>query len=272
MIEIGLIGGGFTHAHSSTDWKKPTKLTFCSNQLKDVTCFVDEAIVPNIGLKGIKKIGWVLESSAIQPHTVNDIIRYSKEISDSYEFIISHDKRIVDLAPNFYYLPPHGYWVGQYGQPEPQIYPKTKLCSMVTSNKRMCPGHDFRLGWMKKLQDHVDLYGRGFNDFKYKEDALADYLFSVTIENDSYETYWTEKILDCFVCGTIPIYHGAPDIGDYFNMDGVILLTDDFDIKSLTPELYLSKEDAIIDNFKRALQYNVIEDLMWDKYIYKLYE
>ena len=135
----------------------------------------------------------------------------------------------------------------------------------------MCSGHNFRLSWMEKLQDQVDLYGRGFNDFKYKEDALADYLFSVTIENDSYETYWTEKILDCFACGTIPIYHGAPDIGDYFNMDGVILLTDDFDIKSLTPELYLSKEDAIIDNFKRALQYNVIEDLMWDKYIYKLY-
>jgi hypothetical protein len=81
-------------------------------------------------------------------------------------------------------------------------------------------------------------------------------MFSVTIENDEYETYWSEKILDCFACGTIPVYHGAPDIGDYFNMDGIILLTDDFKVSDLTPELYYSKMDAIKDNFERTLKYD----------------
>lgn len=262
MKSIGLIGGGFQHAYSSTWWKKPTKFTWSKGQVEDITCFVDEAIMPNIGKTDTKKIGWVVESSAIISNVVNDIINNWEAISDAYEFIIAHDRRIVDLAPNFYYLPPHGYWVEQ-----PQIYPKTKLCSMITSNKRMCPGHDYRLGWMEKLRGKVDLYGRGFNNFEIKEEALADYLFSVTIENDSYETYWSEKILDCFVCGTIPIYHGAPDIGDYFNMDGIILLNSDFDINSLTPELYLSKEVAIIDNYHRALEFNTIEDIMWNRYI-----
>ena len=34
-------------------------------------------------------------------------------------------------------------------------------------------------------------------------------MFSVCIENDVYDTYFTEKILDCFATGTIPIYKGT---------------------------------------------------------------
>ena len=32
-----------------------------------------------------------------------------------------------------------------------------------------------------------------------KEVGLCDYMFSVVIENGIYETYFTEKILDCFL-------------------------------------------------------------------------
>jgi hypothetical protein len=53
-------------------------------------------------------------------------------------------------------------------------------------------------------------------------------------------------------------------------LDGIITLLDDFDIKMLTPELYLSKENAIIDNYNRVLNYNVVEDLMWNQYIKNL--
>lgn len=40
-------------------------------------------------------------------------------------------------------------------------------------------------------------------------------------------TYFTEKILDCFTTGTIPIYQGAPDIGDYCNAEGIVVIDDD---------------------------------------------
>ena len=55
-------------------------------------------------------------------------------------------------------------------------------------------------------------------------------MFSIAIENASYETYFTEKLLDCFATGTIPVYYGAPDIGDYFNKDGIIDLSEEFDV------------------------------------------
>jgi hypothetical protein len=234
MNKIGLIGGGFSHAYSSTLWKHPTYFEWSKGQIEDITCFVEEAIVPNINTKG-KKFAWIVESSSIIEGVIDSVIANYKEISESYEFLISHDRRIIGLAPNFYYLPPHGY-----GIETPQIYSKTKLCSMITSNKKMCDGHIFRLDWAHKLSDKVDMYGRGINTFNKKEEALADYLFSVTIENTEYNTYWSEKILDCFCCGTVPVYHGSLDIGDYFNTSGIIKLTDSFNIDQLTPELYLN--------------------------------
>ena len=77
-------------------------------------------------------------------------------------------------------------------------------------------------------------------------------MFQITLENDSYSTYFTEKVTDCFATGTIPVYWGAPDIGDYFNKEGIIDLNDEFDIDSLTPELYQSKLEAVKDNFERV--------------------
>ena len=262
MNRIGLISGYFQHAYSSTLWKKPTHFEWSKENIEDTTCFVDSGIVPNINTKCKRKFAWVVESSTIIPNVVNDIIQNYKAISDSYEFLISHDKRIYGLADNFYYLPPHGYWIEH-----PQIYPKTKLCSMISSAKQFCAGHRYRLDWAQKLYSSLDLFGRDIRTFDKKEDVLNDYYFSVTIENSAYKKYWSEKILDCFATGTIPIYHGDPDIGDNFNMDGVIILTDNFNVNQLSPELYYSKIDAIKDNFNRALQYNVIEDIIWDKFL-----
>jgi hypothetical protein len=111
------------------------------------------------------------------------------------------------------------------------------------------------------------LYGRGFNDIETKDVGLKDYMFSVVIENDSYESYWSEKILDAFVTGTVPIYYGSPDIGKFFNTDGIIMLNDEFDINQLTEKDYYDRMDAIVDNFDRALKFNVIEDLIFEKWI-----
>ena len=92
-------------------------------------------------------------------------------------------------------------------------------------------------------------------------------MFSVAVENDCYETYFTEKILDCFACGTIPVYLGSPDIAEYFNKDGIILLDVNFNIESLNDELYSSKKDAIQENFVKSLEYNVLEDWIYKKYL-----
>jgi hypothetical protein len=91
-------------------------------------------------------------------------------------------------------------------------------------------------------------------------------MFSVAIENASYESYFTEKIQDCFATGTIPIYYGSPDIGKFFNPKGIIILTDDFDLSQLTEELYYDKLDAVKENLEIVENFLINED-----YIYKTY-
>lgn len=138
------------------------------------------------------------------------------------------------------------------------------MISMIASNKRITEGQNLRVQWAEMLEGQVDLYGRGFNEIENKEDGLCDYMFSVVIENGFYESYFTEKILDCFASGTIPVYMGSPDIGKYFNTDGIIQLTEEFDISD---EIYYNKMNAIKDNLERCKQYEVLEDFIFLNYL-----
>jgi len=48
------------------------------------------------------------------------------------------------------------------------------------------------------------------------------------IKNVQEADYFTEKLLDCMLCGTMPIYGGAPNIDEYFDPSGMhICLTYD---------------------------------------------
>jgi hypothetical protein len=103
-------------------------------------------------------------------------------------------------------------------------------------------------------------------EIENKEDGLKDYMFSISIENDTYDTYFTEKILDCFATGTIPIYKGTKKIVEHFNSEGIIFL-DDINIDKLSPELYYSYMDAIKDNFERVKKLYTLDDWIYNKYL-----
>jgi hypothetical protein len=262
MFNINLIGDNFAHAHSSTWWKKSKYFQWMRNMEANISMYIDNAIIQGINVRDNReKYGWILESRVIIPDVISYVKTNYERLFKTYKYIFTHYKELLDLHPNFKFVPAYGFYIE-----EPKIYNKTKLVSMISSNKVMCEGHKYRLKWVDKLKPNLDLYGRGFKEIQKKETGLNDYMFSVAIENDSYNTYFTEKILDCFSVGTIPIYHGSPNIGEYFNIDGIIVLDDDFNIKMLTEELYLSKMDAIKDNYNRVLEMEVTED-----WIYKTY-
>ncbi len=97
---------------------------------------------------------------------------------------------------------------------------KTKMLSLITSNKARYPGHKERMVFiehlMSRLDIPVDLFGRGINPIEDKWQGLAEYKYSLAIENSCASDYWTEKIADCFLTYTLPIYYGCTNIGSYF--------------------------------------------------------
>lgn len=98
--------------------------------------------------------------------------------------------------------------------------PKSKLCSVVCSNKAVTRGHRQRLAFVQRLQeelgDQIDVYGRGFREICDKDEALADYRFHIALENSTHMDYWTEKLADPFLRGCFPIYSGCPNLSAYF--------------------------------------------------------
>jgi hypothetical protein len=92
-----------------------------------------------------------------------------------------------------------------------------------------------------------------------KEEVFGDSMFGIAIENFAHRGFFTEKILDCFLLKTIPIYWGCSNIGDFFNKEGIIKFEtpDDFIYiaNQLTEDYYNSKKQIIEENYQLALQY-----------------
>jgi hypothetical protein len=159
-----------------------------------------------------------------------------------------------------------------------QIYSKSKHVSFITSNKVMTEGHKVRLECAKlvhsKNYNNVDFYGVGIREIKGKIEGLKDYRFSVAIENGIHDNYFTEKILDCFLTGTIPIYKGCKNIGDFFDTQGFIIFDTAEELISilnnLTEEDYKSRLDFIKINFGKAKNYYYTNDILFNKYLKNL--
>ena len=114
-------------------------------------------------------------------------------------------------------------------------FKKSKKCSFIVSY--MDPGlssesiYHQRVGLANQILDSdldIDIYGNnwdtcGLSDERIKgpldnkKDGLLDYLFSVAIENCVESDYFTEKITDCILTGTTPIYYGCPEIDRFFD-------------------------------------------------------
>jgi len=96
---------------------------------------------------------------------------------------------------------------------------KNKNLSCIASNQKQFKGHRDRLNFVRLLKKEIssiDFYGKGSNYVPDKAKGLLPYRFSMAIENSSSPHYFTEKINDCFLCYTVPVYFGCTSIGKYF--------------------------------------------------------
>ena len=57
--------------------------------------------------------------------------------------------------------------------------------------------------------------------------VLQKHKFMICFENTKMETYSTEKIVNPFLSGTIPIYWGSNNVKNIFNTDTILFLKDE---------------------------------------------
>jgi hypothetical protein len=154
---------------------------------------------------------------------------------------------------------------------------KNNFMSIIFSNKKDTIGHKYRhllVQTILRFGLPIDIYGRGctslsnINDSRLKgqfndEEPYKNYKFSIAIENVSLPDYISEKLINCLVYGTTPIYYGAINTDKYFP-DKYIRLTgklkDDLELLRniiSNPESYIKQWDR----YEILKKMNLIEHL-----------
>lgn len=103
---------------------------------------------------------------------------------------------------------------------------KTKTLSIITSDKVITPAQRRRLEFAelvsKTLGADVEWFGSGINPVDTKREALDPFRFHLAMENRIQRHIISEKLYDAFLGWSLPIYWGAPNVGDFFPQDSVL--------------------------------------------------
>ncbi len=109
------------------------------------------------------------------------------------------------------------------------IREKTKFCSLTVSNGDRHPMFKTLFEELQKYKN-VDSGGKWNNNIGGAVDNKYDFdlthKFSIVCENSSAPGYTTEKIVQAFAAGCIPIYWGDPEICKIFNNNAFINISD----------------------------------------------
>lgn len=103
-------------------------------------------------------------------------------------------------------------------QLKPESLHKENNIVWITSNQRSSKGHFKRMQFLDNIKElpFVNLYGRGIKPINDKWQVLNKAKYAIAYENFQSDYYWTEKIADCFLSYTMPIYFGCNKIENFF--------------------------------------------------------
>lgn len=244
---------------TASDTRPTSNITWILKQEKwDITVFTDlylnHPIVDHV--QSDLKIAWLVEPKCIFGFPYEDILRNE----DKFDIIITHDSELLKRPK--YKL--HNFGGTKILDKDAKVYNKTKLINMILSFKRETEGHRLR---HELVRPGIDLWGQEHRTFQYKLEALQDYAFTICVQNSRVDNYFSEALIDCFRTGTIPIYWGCPNIGDYFDEKGIISFSSKEELDSILPNLsfslYESKKPYAYNNLLKAQNYVSVEDSLF---------
>lgn len=242
----------------------------------DTHFYGPEAMTGTLGKPAVK-YGMLTESRTIVPKDY-EVFHRNRGLEKDFRYIFTYDDRILNEIENARFYPvAAGIWNSEMR--EGRYREKDRDLSILSSDKVMCALHRFRLELARlcKREGLADTFGR-FDGGGYVEkvdETLNRYRFSVIIENDVSDYYFSERLTSCFAAQTVPVYLGARRIGDFFNTDGMILLgsADLEEAESLiaecTRERYEAMLPAVLDNYERVKEYVNMQDYLYEHYLMK---
>jgi hypothetical protein len=193
----------------------------------------------------------------------------------NFDYIFTHDQAILNACPNARLYLFGTTWIPPEVYNNINIHGKQLKISCLTGSKELTPAHAYRkmlynqqntipflpVTWFRSSKGMI-MPKLGNNPIigDSKVPLFLDYQYSVVIENCRENNYFTEKLIDCLITKTIPIYYGCPNISNWFDTRGWIILEtmsiQEFRAKCGKLPNYHAHINVINENFERAKQYS----------------
>lgn len=219
-----------------------------------------------------------------EPLVITNKRDYLLRMCNLYTKIYTFDDVILSQCPNAVYYSPACTWISKDFYENINISKKEyRISSTLSGSKNInnAPGHVLRqiLHYNQQIiQTYIHIPITFFRSGKQvphlpdlgnnplltansqenmKEPLFDIYQFAIIIENSSQINYFTEKLIDCLITKTIPIYYGCPNIHEFFDTTGWIIIPASYDYKDAISHLIQHVSDLGINHYGHHM--NVIE-------------
>ena len=228
---------------------------------------------------GVFEVLYLCEPEPILPA----MTKYARSHLGLFDLVVVSTDHLVGVSPKVVPLEFGTSWIVE-GVALPEKRPGI---SMVVGRKHRTEGHRLRhelwrrqdeircpkafftsdRGWPRKLAwlrgcawlDPLPANPWGWPALGESKLPLFATQFHIAIENCRSRYYFTEKLLDCFLTDTVPIYWGCRNVGDYFDARGIIQVESLEELitacNTATDSLYQQMAPAQARNRQGASQY-----------------
>jgi hypothetical protein len=192
----------------------------------------------------------------------------------NFDTILTHDDEILKACPNARLYVWGTTWISPSTYNNIKVGVKKQAISCLTGQKNNTVGQQFRINlyiqqkilnlpitWFRSSRTLSPIPSISQNPLigDSKDPLFIEYQFSIVIENCRQNNYFTEKLIDCLITKTIPIYYGCPNISNWFDTRGWIILdstsVSEFKRKCTYLPSYSRYMNVINSNYDRAKQY-----------------
>ena len=239
----------------------------------NVSLFMDRK--PNNEELSINPINVIVVNEPNEYFGLHDWVIQNKNL---FTYILTWNYRILNNCSNAHYIAFGDSWFlpEQYNIDRDKIFKVSHLSGKL----KLSYGHHMRHELLAR-QNEIKIP----KDFYYtigdrhdipnarlgKEQVFGESSFGICIENFSHKSFFTEKIIDCFLMKTIPVYWGCSDINDFFDSNGIIKFenVDDCVVKlnQLNPEYYVDRLEIIEKNYELAKNYLGFTQRIYNKMV-----
>ena len=230
---------------------------------KPCELYVDK--IPN-NHSDCKRILWVIEPNEVSRMTNNIISNHNK-----FDLILTYDSNILNDCKNAELFPYGTSWIKDFDFSQEKKFVITTL----VGGKKMCSNHPLRHQLVDKSKEiksiGVDIFNSINNPFQHIQghkqmksklwkNEMFYSQFHIAIENTTMDNWFTEKLIDCFQTKTVPIYIGCENIGDFFDINGILHvknLDELVDVcNNINENTYKSMETYIEKNYELSFKYS----------------